>query len=746
MEDILARLRLNDSRKPSATHIEKAAGANISNQGTKTTMQEKGARSSDSDNLRSTDTSSGSGIYTPVTTSSYGMMSNQVSESSDGAKIGAAELNRIKQELAAAQSVINRQEQELVETRNLKHTMDQAMGPASEVDFGSNHEISEQTIGHLQSAFNASARPFTSRSTNWNSQDDGRSEQSSLSAGSFPDSRGIWNNQSMLGVNGLTDMGAGNSRDARLSGQAYSSIYGNQGPTSLPFGGRSFSNASAASLGYDARVPDPQLLSTNPGATGFRRGGQFSGRSGSAMSDGLPAFGSMPAVAGLSSPPLSPMDVQSQLGFQGRSLGLEPSPLTPNFPGSMPFGAGGQWGLGVGHSEDLGNLALTAMQPSADNGQTYVTPLEPMNYRRLLDKSVSCDWKYIVDKIVCNNDQQASIFLQQKLKVGTAEQKFDIVESIVNQAYPLMINRFGNFLVQRCFEHGTPEQVVAIADAIQGNVIALSMDPFGCHVIQKAFDSVPETHKASMVKELLRRIPDTVIHRYACHVWQKLFELRWSGEPPQIMLKVNEALRGMWHEVALGETGSLVVQNIFENCVEDEKRPAIEEVISNIDLIAHGQFGNWCIQHLCEHGSPPDKRRVVDHILTNSYNYSIDQFASKVVEKCLKIGGLEFLDKYLSVITTARPDRPRIPLIDIAGDQYGNYLIQWVLMNAHHHQKEQVAVHIRKHMVSLRGSKFGSRVAMLCCNPNAVTRPGPGAMINPYGTSGQPRTQWARYR
>jgi hypothetical protein len=29
-------------------------------------------------------------------------------------------------------------------------------------------------------------------------------------------------------------------------------------------------------------------------------------------------------------------------------------------------------------------------------------------------------------------------------------------------------------------------------------------------------------------------------------------------------------------------------------------------------------------------------------------------------------------------------------------------------------------------MVSLRGSKFGSRVAMLCCNPASVTRPGPG--------------------
>lgn len=197
--------------------------------------------------------------------------------------------------------------------------------------------------------------------------------------------------------------------------------------------------------------------------------------------------------------------------------------------------------------------------------------MEPMNYRRLLDRNSSCDWKYIVDKIVCSNDQQASIFLQQKLKIAPAEQKFDLIESIIGHSYPLMINRFGNFLIQRCLEQGTNEQVVAIAGAIHGNVLNLSMDAFGCHVVQKALDIVPEDIKASMVRELLHRIPETVVHRYACHVWQKLFELRWTGTPPQIMKHVNEALRGMWHEVALGETGSLVVQNIFENCLEEDK-------------------------------------------------------------------------------------------------------------------------------------------------------------------------------
>lgn len=134
----------------------------------------------------------------------------------------------------------------------------------------------------------------------------------------------------------------------------------------------------------------------------------------------------------------------------------QPSPIgTPLSPTAPEFNAGGWKSEGVSvHDLGLTSLSLTASQSVAPEGQTYLPTTEPLNYRRLLDRTVNCNWKYIVDKIVCNNDQQASIFLQQKLKVGTTEQKYDIVEAIVAQAYPLMVNRFGNFLVQRCFEHG----------------------------------------------------------------------------------------------------------------------------------------------------------------------------------------------------------------------------------------------------------------------------------------------------
>ncbi|KAF8431261.1 armadillo-type protein [Terfezia claveryi] len=415
------------------------------------------------------------------------------------------------------------------------------------------------------------------------------------------------------------------------------------------------------------------------------------------------------------------------------STSYTPSPIgTPLSPAATEFTASSAASAAVwnAHSHDASNAQ-----------QTYVSTIEPLNYRRLLERSVNCNWKYIVDKIVCNNDQQASIFLQQKLKISTPEQKHAIVDAIVAQAYPLMVNRFGNFLVQRCFEHGTPEQIDGIANAIRGNTLALSMDAFGCHVVQKALDCVNEEFKATMVSELLRRIPETVIHRYACHVWQKLFELRWVDAPPQIMKYVNEALRGRWSEVALGETGSLVVQNIFENCLEEDKRPCINEVLANIDLIAHGQFGNWCIQHICEHGAPADRSRAIDVVIHNAPEYSMDQYASKVVEKCLKIGGAEFLERYLDRVCEGRADRPRIPLIDIASDQYGNYLVQWILQHASPNHREQVASHIRKHMVSLRGSKFGSRVGMLCCSP-IYTRT---TATSPHAGTSATATRYNRY-
>jgi hypothetical protein len=65
------------------------------------------------------------------------------------------------------------------------------------------------------------------------------------------------------------------------------------------------------------------------------------------------------------------------------------------------------------------------------------------------------------------------------------EQKQEIFQAVYHEAYGLMTNRFGNFLVQRIFEVGTPEQIRLLAQTMKGNVLTLTCEPFGCHVVQK---------------------------------------------------------------------------------------------------------------------------------------------------------------------------------------------------------------------------------------------------------------------
>lgn len=608
------------------------------------------------------------------------------------------ELNRLQTELQVAQSSISALNQELVQTRITNHTFDQALSPSRDGKFPLDEDVTEHTLASLQTAFaqaqlGQTARQNAHRADIWASSayEEPVAELNQEYNQGQPLPNGPYNRPGIWGTSSKS-----------ITSQ----------PSTLPLSGQSDLHYSNP-LRRVSALESSDVYGT--GSRGWSGSRSFTGQAG-------------PPIAGFRRSSYNPQAIPFRSGFDHGAIGGEK--VTSNTYTPSPIGTP----LSASSSNEFATATSngsaiwgpqTQMSQQSPQQQTYISTMEPLNYRRLLERSVNCNWKYIVDKIVCNNDQQASIFLQQKLKIGTAEQKHAIVDAIVAQAYPLMINRFGNFLVQRCFEHGTSNQIDGIANAIRGNTLTLSMDAFGCHVIQKAFDCVPEDFKATMVAELLRRIPETVIHRYACHVWQKLFELRWTESPPQIMKYVNEALRGMWHEVALGETGSLVVQNIFENCLEEDKRPCIDEVLECINVIAHGQFGNWCIQHICEHGAPLDRTKAVDTVIQNAAEYSMDQYASKVVEKCLKIGGAEFLERYLDRVCEGRTDRPRIPLIDIASDQYGNYLVQWILQHASPQHKEQVAAHIRKHMVSLRGSKFGSRVGMLCCNP-MYNRPAQG--------------------
>lgn len=138
----------------------------------------------------------------------------------------SAELLRLKEELLAANSKIALQEQELAQTRVMKHTLDQALGPPSEAEFGG-REVTEQTITHLQNAFNASNPGFSQFQDAWNTPDDSQSDASdALSTGAYNRARGVW------GQHGQHSFGIGAS-DANAFDKSYGDLLQGSTPTGL---------------------------------------------------------------------------------------------------------------------------------------------------------------------------------------------------------------------------------------------------------------------------------------------------------------------------------------------------------------------------------------------------------------------------------------------------------------------------------------------------------------------------------
>lgn len=490
------------------------------------------------------------------------------------------ELAHYKQAIAQKDQALSRKEEELSQMRitslTLNHLIPDVPSPNIKTESASYGYNNVAHGANAPSAYQTQsrdlARPHSARHQPvnglWTNHDDARStsDRSDGIPSAFAKTQTIWDNNTAAGPTAMniTAMNTGMPSLNAWNSPNPSAVQGHYaqpqpaGPASLPafFDAHSTQAQGASHPGAigDSRLPRnaaPPLLPAAIPPHGYNAlyGGHHN-QHGQGSQYGQ-QHGHYGAVGSRVSPPLA----NGQMGHRRYANGFH-TPVSRLSPTATEFSfetsSSGPWN-------------------SMQSQQVFISPTEPINYRKLLERHMNTDWNYVVDKIIYNNDQQASIFLQQKLKLGTQEQKDAIIGAITKQALALMLNRFGNFLIQRCFEHGSEGQVLAIADNMENNVVMLSMDAFGCHVVQKAFDCVSEKNKFNMVHELLDRIQDTVIHRYACHVWQKLFELRWTGPPPMIMDSVNRALKGRWHEVALGETGSLVVQNIFENCTEADK-------------------------------------------------------------------------------------------------------------------------------------------------------------------------------
>uniref|UniRef100_A0A8C2BFE0 Pumilio RNA-binding family member 1 n=1 Tax=Cyprinus carpio TaxID=7962 RepID=A0A8C2BFE0_CYPCA len=303
------------------------------------------------------------------------------------------------------------------------------------------------------------------------------------------------------------------------------------------------------------------------------------------------------------------------------------------------------------------------------------------------------------------------MFIQLKLERASPAERQLVFNEILQAAYQLMVDVFGNYVIQKFFEFGSLDQKLALAERIRGHVLSLALQMYGCRVIQKALEFIPSDQQVinEMVRELDGHVLKCVKDQNGNHVVQKCIEC----VQPHALQFIIDAFKGQVFALSTHPYGCRVIQRILEHCLPEQTLSILEEIHQHteqlVQVIYEDQYGNYVIQHVLEHGRAEDKSKIVSEIRGNVLGLSQHKFASNVVEKCvthsLRAERAMLIDEVCSMA-----DGPHSALYTMMKDQYANYVVQKMIDVAEPTQRKIVMHKIRPHIATLRKYTYGKHI------------------------------------
>jgi hypothetical protein len=153
-----------------------------------------------------------------------------------------------------------------------------------------------------------------------------------------------------------------------------------------------------------------------------------------------------------------------------------------------------------------------------------------------------------------------------------------------------------------------------------------------------------------------------------------------------------------------------VVQGLFERSEISILRPLINEILKRaVDLTPH-QYGNYILQSILETAPDEEVSRLVGSFRGHFYRFSMHKFASNVIEKCIRrVSSAQRTEIFQEIIgVNGRWEEGRI--LEMVGDQFGNYVIQRILEFGSREQLAAISRVVKKNREELSRRSYAKHV------------------------------------
>ncbi|KAK7282811.1 hypothetical protein RIF29_11881 [Crotalaria pallida] len=269
-------------------------------------------------------------------------------------------------------------------------------------------------------------------------------------------------------------------------------------------------------------------------------------------------------------------------------------------------------------------------------------------------------------------DQSGCRFLQRMVDEGTYEDMRMVFEGIIDNVVELMMDPFGNYLVQKLLDVCSDDQrlqIVLMLTNEPGQLVRISLNTHGTRVVQKLIETLNSPQQISLVRSAIQPgFLDLIKDLNGNHVIQRCLQCLSCQDNEFIF----DAAVKFCVDIATHRHGCCVLQRCIDHSVGKHRDKLITEICKHGLFLAQDPFGNYVVQHIIEMEVPTASTKMNTQFKGNYVNLSTQKFSSHVVQRCL-----EHVADSRSRIIREFLSAPHFE--QLLQDPFANYVIQTAL-------------------------------------------------------------------
>ena len=356
---------------------------------------------------------------------------------------------------------------------------------------------------------------------------------------------------------------------------------------------------------------------------------------------------------------------------------------------------------------------------------------------------VQCDQDKKLRKIM--KEQQGSRFIQQSYKELTSSDQAKAVMQLLEKrkVYLNMVNHvYANWVIQIMYEHAKHDHRYKMVKALEGQMYIIALSKFGCRLIQRIVEGPNGPNdllrKRMVVRELYGKTMALLANTQGHHVVEKIL----SDCTAKLCHPILEEILPGLHQLAVDPFGCQIIELILRKY--DVTNPLVQKMMvkisENVLEMAQHRFGNYIVQDIIQHAPEALQDKIFKAVFADIATLGCSKFASNVVEKSIYLAANKRRRKLVRAVIDPtfqikqdKEDRDeddefkssgnihkkfrekKVPirnelLSTLVLNQFGNYVIQTLLLSSGKKDREKLMGAIRAEFPDLEQTSFGKHI------------------------------------